>query len=378
MSLPLLQEFGTRFLSIIEQNGATRFPSGLTAKSAFEQIVGAEILPTDADAFDGRREKIAQDESFAPRSGIADLDLPLTDPRTKELLLLAELLITASMSTDLQLSARQLQTLKRRVLNAYVDKTGLLVSVEALIADLVSALRKHGRIDDLQRFYSLLGQALVHNSLLSTRAATRRLIRALQRIVDELPRSGAGAESVDQSDRYSADGDDLAPAEDLHIANAGLVLLAPWLPRLFDQLGFVQDGEFRNRDCAERAVHCVQFLADGSVGGPEYRLVLNKLLCGVGPGRPIRRSIELSDAERASLESLLTAVTQHWKALENTSIDGLRESFLQRGGRLQRRQDAWFLAVEPKAFDMLLDQVSWSYSTIKLAWMERVIYVDWR
>jgi hypothetical protein len=56
----------------------------------------------------------------------------------------------------------------------------------------------------------------------------------------------------------------------------------------------------------------------------------------------------------------------------------LRESFLQRGGRLQRKGDAWQLAVETRAFDMLLDQVPWSYSTIKFGWMERVIYVDWR
>ena len=94
--------------------------------------------------------------------------------------------------------------------------------------------------------------------------------------------------------------------------------------------------------------------------------------------RPIRRSIELRAGESEQLEGLLHAVTQHWKALANTSIEGLRESFLQRNGRLQLKDDAWHLTVEARPFDMLLDQVPWSFSTIKFAWMQRVIFVEWR
>ena len=106
--------------------------------------------------------------------------------------------------------------------------------------------------------------------------------------------------------------------------------------------------------------------------------MLNKLLCGIGPGTPIRRGIELGADEREQLEALLRAVTQHWKALENTSIDGLRESFLQRDGRLRLEHDNWQLAVEARAYDLLLDQLPWSFATIRYAWMERVIYVKWR
>ena len=68
----------------------------------------------------------------------------------------------------------------------------------------------------------------------------------------------------------------------------------------------------------------------------------------------------------------------NWKVLGNTSVAGLRESFLQRGGSLKRHDEAWRLQVEPRAFDMLLDQLPWGYSTIKHPWMERVIHVDWR
>ena len=62
----------------------------------------------------------------------------------------------------------------------------------------------------------------------------------------------------------------------------------------------------------------------------------------------------------------------------NTSVAGFRESFLQREGRLHLQNDAWQLLVEPRSFDMLLDQIPWSFATIKHPWMERVVYVEWR
>jgi len=156
------------------------------------------------------------------------------------------------------------------------------------------------------------------------------------------------------------------------------VLLAPFLPRLFERLGLTEANAFIDREAAERAVHCVQFLVDGSLSSPEYRLVLNKLLCGVRPGLPIRTGIELTVDQKQQLEGLLQAAIRHWGSLGNTSIEGLRESFLQRGGRLQRVAEAWQLSVEGRSFDMLLDALPWSYSTIRLAWMDRPIYVEWR
>jgi len=184
--------------------------------------------------------------------------------------------------------------------------------------------------------------------------------------------------AIDASGPDQEESGEPAPLENIYIANAGAVLLAPYLPRLFERLGLVDQGKFKNREAAEYGVHCVQFLVNESISSPEYQLVLNKLLCGVKPGLPIRRSIELAAADKEQLEALLHAVTRHWKPLANTSIAGLRESFLQRNGSLQLKRDAWHLSVEARSFDMLLDQIPWSFSTIKFPWMDRVIYVEWR
>jgi len=180
------------------------------------------------------------------------------------------------------------------------------------------------------------------------------------------------------SEQVEFETDEAVEQQNIYINNAGIVLAAPHFPLLFERLGLVEQGEFRDREASERGVHCVQYLVDQSTDSPEYQLVLNKLLCGVKTGLPIRRSIELRPYEIEQLDGLLTAITQLWKALGNTSVDGLRQTFLQRDGRLHLKNDAWHLTVEPGPFDMLLDQIPWMISLINLPWMERFIYVEWR
>ncbi|MFN8995648.1 MAG: contractile injection system tape measure protein, partial [Pseudomonadota bacterium] len=77
-------------------------------------------------------------------------------------------------------------------------------------------------------------------------------------------------------------------------------------------------------------------------------------------------------------EGLLGGIVANWTALGRTSVSGLRETFLQREGRLTLKDDAWHLLVEPHAFDMLLDRLPWSIATLRLAWMDRVLHVEWR
>ena len=164
----------------------------------------------------------------------------------------------------------------------------------------------------------------------------------------------------------------------MYIANAGLVLAAPYLPRLFDMLGLTRGSAFMDADASERAVHLLQYMVNERTDDPEFQLVLNKILCGVPLGRPIAGSIDISDQEREAIDGLIQGMIQNWTAIGNTSPAGFRESFLRREGRLQLRDEAWQLLVEPRTFDMLLDRIPWSFSTIKHAWMDRVVHVEWR
>ncbi len=168
------------------------------------------------------------------------------------------------------------------------------------------------------------------------------------------------------------------PADTAYVTNAGLVLLWPFLTMLFDRLGYLEMRKFKTPELAERAAHLLQYLATGEEEFPEYILVLNKLLCGVEAARPLARAVLLTPEERSTGEGLLGAVIARWEILKNTSVAGLRETFLQRAGRLDYHPERVALTVETKTLDILLDQRPWSISTIKLPWMPLPLYVTWR
>ncbi|OQW80932.1 MAG: hypothetical protein BVN30_12270 [Proteobacteria bacterium ST_bin16] len=234
-------------------------------------------------------------------------------------------------------------------------------------------------------------EALARNK---TAAAIRLLLQAVIETPSDLPHTGmenplaeTGVNpSVPVGQATAIDWDALLNrteptdvTEEIYIDNAGQVLAAPYLPRLFSMLKLVEEGAFVDRQAAERAVHLLQFMVNEQTHSPEYQLTLNKILCGVSTGIPICREIAISAQEQETIEGLISGMIQNWKTIGNTSISGLRETFLRRKGRLQLKEDGmWYLTVEPGVFDMLLDSLPWSFSVIKHSWMERAVHVTWR
>jgi hypothetical protein len=163
----------------------------------------------------------------------------------------------------------------------------------------------------------------------------------------------------------------------IYIQNAGIVLLWPFFGFYFAKVGLMQNNIFINQQAAHRAVHLLQYLAFGIQQNHEYQLVLNKILCNVEISEPVPSEIVMTDVELEASAELLTVVTQRWEKLKNTSIDGLRVSFLQRDGHLIEEAEGWKLRVEQKAFDVLLQSLPWTISMIKTSWMDKIINVEW-
>lgn len=166
--------------------------------------------------------------------------------------------------------------------------------------------------------------------------------------------------------------------EFIHLDNAGLVLLGPFLPRLFAMLKLTVDGAFVSPAAAGRAVHLLQFVASGASGAPAHALPLNKLLCGLAPETPVAADVVLTQAERQGADEMLKAFIAQWRGVENSSSDGLRGAFLMRRGRLEPDGERWQLRVSPGQMDMLLDRLPWSFSTTRLPWMAAPLLVRWR
>jgi hypothetical protein len=163
---------------------------------------------------------------------------------------------------------------------------------------------------------------------------------------------------------------------------AGLVLLHPYLPRFLGGCGVLDSAGRAIPDSRlPRACAVLHALACGEAGTAvaEHQLPLIKLLLGRAPDQPLSAALPRPEAsDGAEIDSLLAAVRSHWKALGNTSAEGLRLSFLQRRGLLRQADGAWQLNMQGESFDLLLDLLPWPISLVRLPWMARPLMVEWR
>lgn len=160
----------------------------------------------------------------------------------------------------------------------------------------------------------------------------------------------------------------------LHVNNAGLVLCAPFLPTFFINGGLGSKKEIQE---PEVAVALLNYLITGKDKEVPADLALPKLLCGIPMNEVVVPTSPLPPKLKREAEALLVEMIEHWKALKNTSPNGLREGFLQREGILNETEDGHQLHVETQALDVLLAQLPWSISIIKLPWMKSPLHVEW-
>lgn len=159
--------------------------------------------------------------------------------------------------------------------------------------------------------------------------------------------------------------------------NSGLVLLHPFLPQLFDTCKWLNKDKWKDITVQTRAVYALHYLATGEEDAPEFVLMLPKLLCGISLGSPLEPIFPLTEAEKAECDEMLLQVIGHWAALGKTSPEGLRHTFLRREGKLMVTDQGWNLAVPRKTEDILLNQLPWGFSLLKLPWMRRLLAVSW-
>jgi hypothetical protein len=165
------------------------------------------------------------------------------------------------------------------------------------------------------------------------------------------------------------------------VEDAGIVLTAGFLSHYFKQLGLLNEDGFVSEEARFAAAHALKYLANGYVAPSEHTLALEKLLCGLDPETFVPLDITLdSEALEAEGTELLTTLISHWSALKNTSIEGLRQTFLHRGGILERLSEfEWALHVERGVFDMLLHLLPAGFplSTLVFSWSKFILYVNW-
>ena len=168
--------------------------------------------------------------------------------------------------------------------------------------------------------------------------------------------------------------------ERLHIEDAGLMLLHPFLISFFSTLKMLdpEKKQFASLAKQERAVHLLKCMT--GYKGPHYGhlLTLEKMICGLPFTYPVSKDFEIRPEEEQEIENLLSAACQHWKPLKKSTNESLQQSFILRHGTLEYADSAWIVRVEGSAIDILLEDLPWEISTILFPWLEPMIFVEWQ
>lgn len=226
-----------------------------------------------------------------------------------------------------------------------------------------------------RRFMIHLKQLLVSGKIVLRSNLPLLLLRIMQPLAME-------RKEKERKERVPLPGDQTPPAlpvkDSVLVDNAGLVLLWPFFSFYFETLELTKENRFVSDEASFKAVYLLDYLVYGNEEGKELKMTLNKVLCAVPRQIPLGLREPLTEKERTLTTQLLETAISRWSIIGNTSIEGLRESFLKRTGKLEWIEEKVILTVEPKAYDMLIDKLPWSISTVRLPWLEKNLIVKWR
>jgi hypothetical protein len=171
--------------------------------------------------------------------------------------------------------------------------------------------------------------------------------------------------------------DDIIINEPIYVNNIGLILFHLFIPTYFKRLNLLDDeGEFIDLNAKYKAVHLLQILVSDSKYD-EHELVLNKILCNLNISDTIPMELELNEEERNLAMELNKVVLQRWEKMSNSSIEHFRAAFLMRDGRLNEKENGWYLTVEKRGYDIILSSIPWAFSVVKFKWMPKFLYTEW-
>lgn len=163
--------------------------------------------------------------------------------------------------------------------------------------------------------------------------------------------------------------------EGAYVGQAGLVLVAPFLATFLKNTGYLdRNGQLLKKTKIPILLH---YLATGEKKAPEWKLSLPKILAGLQLGQHCDVAIRPSKKLDEKIAELLNAIIGHWEALKNTSPQGLQMSFLNRTGALKSKNGFYYLYIEEKTIDILLNYVPWNFNTIRFNWMRQILFVEW-
>ncbi|OCA55307.1 contractile injection system tape measure protein [Photorhabdus namnaonensis] len=161
------------------------------------------------------------------------------------------------------------------------------------------------------------------------------------------------------------------------VSNAGILILWPMLPALFNQLDLLEEKKFIHHQAQFRAVDFLDYLIWGNEERQVERKILNKVLCGLTIDEEMP-SIPIEPEEQLIIEQWLDAIIAQLPGWKKLSRNDVRQLFLQRPGELLIDEQEIKITLQHQPFDLLLADWPWPLNIAKLPWLNRHLQIDWQ
>ncbi|MCW7549156.1 contractile injection system tape measure protein [Photorhabdus sp. APURE] len=161
------------------------------------------------------------------------------------------------------------------------------------------------------------------------------------------------------------------------VNNAGILILWPMLPALFNQFSLLEEQKFIHRQAQFSAVNFLNYLIWGKEEIPRERKMLNNVLCGLMVDEMIQL-LPLEPEKQLIIDQWLDAIINQLSGWKKLSRNDVRQLFLQRPGALLINEQEIKITVEHQPFDVLLDDWPWPLNIAKLPWLDHPLKIDWK
>ncbi|ETS30677.1 hypothetical protein BB987_01515 [Photorhabdus temperata] len=161
------------------------------------------------------------------------------------------------------------------------------------------------------------------------------------------------------------------------VSNAGILVLWPILPALFNRLGLLEKQKFIHRQAQFSAVDLLDYLIWGAEETQTERKTLNRVLCGLTTNEDTE-SFPVEPETRLIADQWLDTIIRQLPSWKKLSRNDARQLFLQRPGELLVDKQEIKITVQHEPFDALLTDWPWPLNIAKLPWLDRPLRIDWQ
>ncbi|WP_387692587.1 contractile injection system tape measure protein [Photorhabdus sp. RM71S] len=161
------------------------------------------------------------------------------------------------------------------------------------------------------------------------------------------------------------------------INNAGILVLWPMLPALFNQFCLLDDKIFIHRQAQFSAVNFLNYLIWGNEEIQTELNILNNVLCGLMVNKPIGLA-PVEPEKQLIIDQWLDAVISQLPGWKKLTRNDARQLFLQRPGELLINEQEIKITPEHQPFDVLLADWPWPLNIAKLPWLAHPLKIDWK